>query len=178
MRQASSTSGKLADISRGILGLRPYPVKPKPVFGQGICPVPAAAADCLPTLSTGPAVTLTLVLLAAAAIVAGAALIVRRRSGPGSRRQQAVGEVLDAADALEARLRDARSEIEAVAGDDEADPVRDALREMLRQRLWLQQHGEAASLDELDAVRGSIDAARLRIEQQLLQIERARAPLH
>jgi hypothetical protein len=122
-------------------------------------------------------VTLTLVLLAAVAAAAAAVLIVRRRGRPGSRRQQAVGEVLDAADALEARLRDARSEIEAVVGD-EADPVRDALREMLRQRLWLQQHGEAATLDELDAVRGSIDAARIRIEQQLLLIERARAPLH
>ncbi|MCL1634030.1 hypothetical protein M2650_05155 [Luteimonas sp. SX5] len=122
--------------------------------------------------------TLTLVLLVTAAVAAGAALIVRRRNGQGSRRQQAVSTVLDAADALEARLRDARSEITAVVGEDEADPVRDALREMLRQRLWLQQHGEAASLDELDAVRESIDAARARIEQQLLQIERARAPLH
>lgn len=122
--------------------------------------------------------TLTLVLLAAAAIVAGAAFLVRQRTRQGGRRQQAVGEVLDAADALEARLRDARSEIEAVAGDDEAEPVREALREMLRQRLWLQQHGEEASLDDLDAVRDSIDAARAKIEQQLLQIERARAPLH
>ncbi|TWI03482.1 hypothetical protein IP90_01293 [Luteimonas cucumeris] len=122
--------------------------------------------------------TLTLVLLAAAAIAAGAALIVRRRSSQGSRRQQAVGDVLDAADALEARLRDARTEIEAVAGEDEPDPIRDALREMLRQRLWLQQHSEAASLNELAVVRASIDAARLRIEQQLLQIERARAPLN
>lgn len=122
--------------------------------------------------------TLTLILLAAAAIAAGSIFLVRHRSGHGNRRQQAVGEVLDAADALEARLRDARSEIEAVAGDDEAEPVREALREMLRQRLWLQQHGEAASLDELDAVRDSIDAARVKIEQQLLRIERARAPLH
>lgn len=122
--------------------------------------------------------TLTLVLLTAAAIAVAATLIVRRRASQGSRREQVVSDVLDAADALEARLRDARSEITAVVGEDEADPVRDALREMLRQRLWLQQHGQAASLDELDAVRESIDAARVRIEQQLLQIERARAPLH
>ncbi len=122
--------------------------------------------------------TLILLLVAAVAVASGAIYLFRRRSRPGRRRQQAVGEVLDAADALEARLRDARSEIEAVAGDEEAEPVRDALREMLRQRLWLQQHGDAASLDELDAVRDSIDTARARIEQQLLQIERARAPLH
>lgn len=122
--------------------------------------------------------TLILLIAAAAAIASGAIYLIRRRPSPGGRRQQAVGEVLDAADALEARLRDARSEIEAVAGDEEAEPVREALREMLRQRLWLQQHGEAASLDELDAVRDSIDAARVKIEQQLLRIERARAPLH
>ena len=86
-------------------------------------------------------------------------------------------ELLDAADALEDRLREARAEIEAVAGD-EANPVRDAMQEMLRQRLWLQQHGDAASLVQLDSVRVSIDAARDSIERQLLQIERARAPLH
>lgn len=107
----------------------------------------------------------------AAAIVA--AVLVRRRSRG---RQHAVSGVLDAADALEERLRTARAEIEAVAGSD-ADPVRDALREMLRQRLWLKEHGATASLDELAVVRRSIDAARLRIDQQLEQIERARAPL-
>ena len=119
-------------------------------------------------------VTATLMLLLVAIVAAVTAFICFSR---GRRRQGAVRSLLDAADALEARLRTARAEIEAVAGD-EADPVRDAMREMLRQRLWLQQHGEEASLDELDAVRDSIDAARAKIEQQLLQIERARAPLH
>jgi hypothetical protein len=47
---------------------------------------------------------------------------------------------------------------------------------MLRQRLWLQQHGGQASLEELDTVRVSIDAARGRIDAQLDRIERARAP--
>ena len=112
-------------------------------------------------------VLLLLVAVAAAAL----AFYVRGRSG---RRQRAVRELLDAADTLEARLRTARAEIEAVAGDD-ADPVRDAMREMLRQRLWLQQHGGAATLAELDAVRTSFDAARVRLDQQLARIERARA---
>ena len=114
---------------------------------------------------------LVLILLAVAAVVAG--LLLLRRTG---RRQRAVRELLDAADALESRLRTARAEIEAVAGDED-DPVRDALREMLRQRLWLQQHGGSASLEELGTVRDSIDAARLRIDQQLARIQRARAPL-
>ena len=101
-------------------------------------------------------------------------MLVRRQGG---RRQQAMAQVLDAADALEQRLRTARSEIEAIAGSDE-NPVRDAMQEMLRQRLWLQQHGVDASLEQLTSVRDSIDSARLRIEQQLVQIERARTVLH
>ncbi len=101
-------------------------------------------------------------------------MLVRRQGG---RRQQAMAQVLDAADALEQRLRTARSEIEAIAGSDE-NPVRDAMQEMLRQRLWLQQHGVDASLEQLTSVRDSIDSARLRIEQQLVQIERARTMLH
>lgn len=113
-------------------------------------------------------------LLTIAALVAVWLLSSRRRGG---RRQQAFAQVLDAADVLEGRLRTARAEIEAVAGDDE-NPVREALQEMLRQRLWLQQYGADATVEQLDAVRESIDAARLRIDQQLLQIERARAPLH
>lgn len=115
-----------------------------------------------------------LALLLTIAVLAAAWLLSRRRGG---RRQQAFAQVLDAADALEERLRTARAEIEAVAGDEE-NPVREALQEMLRQRLWLQQHGAGATVEQLDAVRDSIDAARLRIDQQLLRIERARAPLH
>lgn len=112
-------------------------------------------------------------LLLVAIILAGLALQLRRHSG---RRQRAMTQVLDAADALEERLRTARVEIEAIVGSDE-NPVRDAMHEMLRQRLWLQQHGVDASLEQLTTVRDSIDAARVRIEQQLRQIERARALL-
>lgn len=125
-------------------------------------------------LIRGPAdVTATLLFLLVMAIALATALVIRRRS---QGRQRAVSGVLDAADALEERLRTARAEIEAVAGSD-TDPVRDALREMLRQRLWLKEHAGTATLDELAIVRRSIDAARLRIDQQLAQIERARAPL-
>ena len=115
--------------------------------------------------------TVAFMLLAAAATII-ALFLLRRRSG---RRQRALSQVLDAADALEERLRTARAEIEAIAGSND-NPVRDALQEMLRQRLWLQQHGLEASLEQLAQVRDSIDAGRQRIDQQLLQIERARAP--
>ena len=115
----------------------------------------------------------TLLILLAAVLVALFIFLARRQAGRG--RQREVAALLDSADALEARLRIARAEIEAVAGDED-NPVQEALREMLRQRLWLQQHGQAASLEELRTVRASIDAARGRIETPLDRIERARAP--
>jgi hypothetical protein len=89
-------------------------------------------------------------------------------------RRDAIVAVMDAADALEARLRDARGELEAVAGDHE-NPVRGAMQDLLRQRLWLQQHAQQASLAQLDGVRRALDDARLQLEGQLGLIARARA---
>ena len=121
------------------------------------------------------AVSALIWILVAAGVAVLLIALLRQRS-PG-RRARAVRELLDAADALEARLRTARAEIEAVAGEQGPDPVGDAMREMLRQRLWLRDHGRDASLEQLSEVRISIDAARNRIETQLDQIERARAPI-
>ncbi|KGM57536.1 hypothetical protein N799_05625 [Lysobacter arseniciresistens ZS79] len=115
-----------------------------------------------------------MVLLAIAAAALLAITAQRRRT---ARRQRATRRLLDSADVLEARLRTARSEIEAVAGEHIDDPVQEAMREMLRQRLWLREHGEYASVAELEQVRQSIDQARARIETQLGRIERARAPV-
>ena len=84
--------------------------------------------------------------------------------------------LLDAADALEARLRTAKIEIEAIIGDED-ETVRTALQEMLRQRLWLQQHGQTASVQTLEEIRVSIEQARVRIDQQLVLVERARTVL-
>ena len=93
--------------------------------------------------------------------------------GPASRRQRAIRELLDAADALETRLRDAREEIEAIAGDQE-DPVRGAMQEILRQRLWLQEHANDASVEHLQTVRDSLEAARIKLEGQLQRVNKAR----
>ena len=113
---------------------------------------------------------LLLLLLIAAGIAIAMAWRIRQRSHD---RRQAIRAVLDAADALEARLRAAREEIEAVAGDHE-NPVRGAMQDLLRQRLWLQEHAITADLAKLVAVRESLDAARASLEQQLLRISRAR----
>lgn len=120
--------------------------------------------------------SLTVLTLAALVVAVFGLWLAQRRRGP-TPRQRLMRDVLDAADALESRLRVARAEIEAVTGDEGADPVGEAMREMLRQRLWLRDHARTASLDQLAEVRASIETARSRIEHQLDRIERARAPI-
>ena len=150
------------------------PVKPKPLSARGFGGGDGKRSDWSLSCLDRCAVPNPLLLLLAIVGVAAALALWRRRPNPHER---AVREVLDAADALEARLRTARAEIEAIAGDRGEDPVGEAMREMLRQRLWLRDHGRDASLTQLTEVRSSIDAARSRIEQQLIRIERARAPM-
>lgn len=111
-----------------------------------------------------------LLLMIAAGIAIAMAWRIRQRSHD---RRRAIRAVLDAADALEARLRAAREEIEAVAGDHE-NPVRTAMQDLLRQRLWLQEHAITAEVTKLLDVRESLDAARVSLEQQLQRISRAR----
>lgn len=116
------------------------------------------------------------VFVIAALMAISCFVLLSRRARRMSPHQRAVRDVLDAADALEDRLRVARAEIEAVAGDVVEDPVGEALREMLRQRLWLRDHGADATPQQLAGVRQAIDDARSRIEHQLARIEEARAP--
>lgn len=114
---------------------------------------------------------LPLLLAAIIAAVAWQAWRIRQRS---QGRQRAIRGVLDSADVLEARLRAARDELEAVAGDHE-NPVRGAMQEILRQRLWLQENAATADLAKLEAVRQSLDAARASLDLQLQRVSQARA---
>lgn len=107
------------------------------------------------------------------ALAAGAFWLALRLRRAGLQRQQAISQLLDAADALEARLRAARAEIEAVAGHEE-NPVRAAMQDLLRQRLWVQDNAQTASLAQLHGVRDALDAARASIERQLQRVDRAR----
>ena len=107
-------------------------------------------------------------LVAVAAAFAGWQVLQRSR-----RRQHVVSGLLDAADALEARVRAARSEIEAIAGDHE-NPVRGAMQDILRQRLWLQEHAANANLAQLQDVRDALGEASAHLDQQLHQIARAK----
>lgn len=114
---------------------------------------------------------LPLLLLAIAAAILWLGWRVRQRAG---NRQRAIRDLLDAADALEARLRTARDEIEAIAGNHE-NPVRGAMQDLLRQRLWLQDNAQTAELAQLEAVRRSLDNARASLERQLQRVSQARA---
>lgn len=125
-------------------------------------------------MATAVAAVSVIVLILLAALGSGLAWFLLHRSGWQTPRQRAMREVLDAADALEARLRTARAEIQAVSSEHNQDPVGDALREMLRQRLWLRDYGRNASVEQLSVVRRSIDGARHQIDQQLHHIDKAR----
>lgn len=112
-------------------------------------------------------------LILAVLAIAGLWLALRYRRD-NLHRQRVISQLLDAADALEARLRAARSEIEAIAGD-HVNPVRAAMQDLLQQRLWLQDNAQQASLAQLEEVRQTMDNARASLELQLQRVERARA---
>ena len=117
-----------------------------------------------------PSLIVLLVAVAAAGGIWLAWNVVRR----SQRRQRAIHDLLDAADGLESSLRTARGEIEAIAGD-QVNPVRAAMEDPLRQRMWLQEHGQTASLEQLADVRASLEAARGSLQGQLRKVEQARA---
>lgn len=137
---------------------------------SGACHVrlPARVQACRVTAFSVPVVTATSILVVIVTLACAWRFF--RQDTP---RQRAMARLLDAADALEAQLRTAKAEIEAITGDED-ETVRAALQEMLRQRLWLQQHGETASIQTIDEIRASIEQARVRIDQQLMLVERAR----
>lgn len=160
-----------------MLGAGGPPVKPGNAGLPTICRRRRQAADCPPRLRASRVTAFSFPVVSAVltvVIVIGLGLVwwLSRRTDP---RQRAVTELLDAADALEARLRTARAEIESITGDED-DTVRTALQEMLRQRLWLQQHGATASLRTLKDMRSSLDQDRHRIDQQLVLVQQARSP--
>lgn len=109
------------------------------------------------------------------------------------RRERALRGLMDGADALEARLLSCRERMQALramlvdlpeemTGDaDEAlaadDKVQAALRDLLQHRLWIQQHAERASQDELDVAVGALRQSLRSLDQQLLRLEEITAAL-
>lgn len=160
--------------TRNVRG-RPHRCQTQPLAATEDLPVDAGRGRLSTRLRARrvTAFSFPVTIAAAVAVVLIAAVLIRWVSRRDLPRQRALTRLLDAADALESRLRTARAEIEAITGDED-ETVRTALQEMLRQRLWLQQHGATASVKTLDGMRVSIDEARARIDQQLTLVERAR----
>ena len=132
---------------------------------------------------------LILAIVLVLAIGIPAALVQRRHL----RRQQRLSRLLDAADEVE-RLLDRSQErmvaLQPVVGRVPADiaavaqaslesalPIREAKRDVLQHRLWIQQNAETATLAELDNALAALDRARERLAGQLAQLEKAGSDL-
>ncbi len=110
----------------------------------------------------------TIIVLVAILCLAALATVVflaeRRRQ---QRRWGLLREVMDSADALESQLTRVRRQLDGVASAGHADAaLRDVLHDLLRQRMWLQQHGMDARIAELEEVRSHLDAGRRRLDAQ------------
>jgi len=65
----------------------------------------------------------------------------------------------------------------AHASLDSTQSIRDAKRDVLQHRLWIQKHGGTASQSELEAACAALDRARARLSGQLDEFDRAGAEL-
>lgn len=109
------------------------------------------------------------------------------------RRHRLLARLLDLADAVE-RLLDRSQErmqsLQPVVGRVPADmgavaqaalehalPIREAKRDVLQHRLWIQQNSATAGLAELDAACAALTRAREKLERQLANLESAGAAL-
>lgn len=109
------------------------------------------------------------------------------------RRERSLVRLLDLADAMQSLLdlsQERMQAMQAVVGRVPADiaddarqslsstePVRNAKRDILQHRLWIQKHGADASQRELDAACEALERARARLATQLEALEHAGAEL-
>jgi len=103
------------------------------------------------------------------------------------RRDNALRSLLDGADALERQLHDCRERMQrlqkllsqlpsdmtrpALAALDPEGQVKTALRDVLAHRLWIQQNGETASLQQLDDALSAISKSRDQLSGQLKRLD-------
>ena len=109
------------------------------------------------------------------------------------RRERCLVRLLDLADEVQALLDRSQERMQAmqavvgrVASDiaavahaslDSTQSIRDAKRDVLQHRLWIQQHAESARQSELDAACAALERARNKLATQLEELERAGAEL-
>jgi hypothetical protein len=135
---------------------------------------------------------LILVLLALVVVLAVGipAVLAQRRH---ARRQARLARLLDLADEVEGLLDQTQQRMAAlqpVVGRVSADiaavaqaslesnlPIREAKRDVLQHRLWIQKHGLTATPAELDTALAAIERARDRLASQLAELDRAGSDL-
>lgn len=109
------------------------------------------------------------------------------------RRDHSLVRLLDLADEMQALLDRSQERMQAMqsvvgrvpadiaavakASLDSTAPIREAKRDVLQHRLWIQKHGETASQAELDTACAALDRAKTRLSAQLEELERAGAEL-
>jgi hypothetical protein len=134
---------------------------------------------------------LILLLLALAVLAIGIpALVVQRRY---HKRQARLARLLDLADEVEVlldRTQQRMAALQPVVGRVSADiaavaqaslesnlPIREAKRDVLQHRLWIQKHGETATTVELDTALAAIERARDRLAEELAELDKAGSDL-
>jgi hypothetical protein len=134
---------------------------------------------------------LILVLLALVVLAIGIpAVVVQRRHNT---RQARLARLLDLADEVERLLDQTQQRMAAlqpVVGRVSADiaavaqaslesnlPIREAKRDVLQHRLWIQKHGETATSVELDTALAAIERARDRLAEELAELDKAGSDL-
>jgi predicted nucleic acid-binding Zn-ribbon protein len=104
-----------------------------------------------------------------------------------NRRDVALRDLLDGADALEEQLHECRERMKklqsllaqlpsdmtgsAMSSLDPEGQVRTALRDVLAHRLWIKQNGSTASQHELDQARDAIRKSREQLSEQLRKLD-------
>jgi len=126
-----------------------------------------------------------LLLAGVVALAIATPMLLRYRSR--LRRQRTLSRMLDLADAVEAlldrsqeRMAALRPLVDRVPADIAAEanaslqgslPIREAKRDVLQHRLWIQQNGESADQVELDRACAALARVRERLDGQLAELE-------
>jgi septation ring formation regulator EzrA len=114
-------------------------------------------------------------------------------SARSRRRERSLVRLLDLADDVQALLDRSQERMQAMqavvgrvpsdiatvarASLDSTQAIRDAKRDVLQHRLWIQKHSQTARQAELDAACSALDRARAKLSTQLEELERAGAEL-
>lgn len=146
-----------------MVGVERLPVKCKPLQSQWIASDPANTDTDVRSL--GDIVQKFLWLLLAIIALFAVSMAVRNRGARN--RQSTLRATLDAADLLESEIRATRAVLKSAqlpSGPAE-EALDNAMRDLLKQRLWLQSHAATASTESLERVLNGLQEAIRQMRQ-------------